>query len=104
MWVAAEPIAKEWLAENYGVSGRLKEVNRGAQTLGRVIAEAPRVLEKAEKATVAFADMAEGGLRIDDDSIERIARRQSRGAWWAQTARWIIAISLAVIAWSVLFE
>ncbi len=98
MWVAAEPVAKEWVAENYGVAGRLRDAGRGAGTLGRVIADAPRVLEQAEKATVAFANMADTGLRIDDASIERIAEKQAQGAGWRLTAQWLTALSLAAIA------
>lgn len=102
MWVAAEPVAREWLEQNFSAAGRLRTLSQSASTLGRVIAEAPRVLERAEKASIAFAGMADNGLRIDDDSIDRIARQQARGSSWRLAAQWIIAISLALIAWGVL--
>src|SRR5262249_44087185 len=68
MWTAAEPIAKEWVEANYGVVGRLKEAGEGAGTLGKVFAEVPRVLSQAERTALALADMARGGLRLDDDT------------------------------------
>ena len=43
IWSAAEPIAKEWIEANYGVSGRLREAGEGAEVLGRVMAEVPRL-------------------------------------------------------------
>jgi ubiquinone biosynthesis protein len=60
MWVAAEPIAKEWLDQNLGLPGRLREAGVGAETLGRVLAEVPRVLEQAERAALSFADALHG--------------------------------------------
>lgn len=104
MWVAAEPVAREWIEQNLSVAGRLREVQQSATTLGRVLADAPRVLEKAEKATVALAGMVDDGLRIDEHSIERIVRRQAESSTLRVVAQWVIAISLALIAWGILMR
>ena len=68
MWTAAEPIAREWMALNTGVAGRLREAGEGAEVFGRVVAEVPRLLEQAERTALALADMARNGLSLDDDT------------------------------------
>jgi ubiquinone biosynthesis protein len=98
MWTAAEPIAKEWVEANYGVVGRLKEAGEGAGTLGKVFSEVPRVLAQAERTALALADMARGGFRLDDDTIERLAAAQAHGNRWTRRALWLGALALAAIA------
>ncbi len=84
IWSAAEPIAKEWIETNYGVAGRLREAGEGAETLGKVLAEVPRLLEQAERTALALAEMARGGFRLDDDTVERLAEAQAREGRWSR--------------------
>jgi ubiquinone biosynthesis protein len=98
IWTAAEPIAKEWIEANYGVAGRLREAGEGAETLGKVIAEVPRLLEQAERTALALAEMARGGFRLDDDTIERLAAAQAWQGRWSRWALWVGALALAAIA------
>jgi ubiquinone biosynthesis protein len=103
IWSAAEPIAREWVETNYGVAGRLREAGEGAETLGRVMAEVPRLLEQAERTALALADMARGGLRLDDDTLQRLAAAQAQAGRWTRAALWIGALALSAIAlWVVM--
>src|SRR5262249_59846624 len=56
LWTAAEPIARDWVESNLGVAGRLREAGAGAETVGRVLAEVPRLLEHAERTALTLAD------------------------------------------------
>lgn len=98
IWTAAEPIAQQWIEENYGVTGRLREAGAGAEAIGKLLSDAPRLLESAERAGTALAAMAENGLRLDRSSIDQLAaeeaRRTSPGRW----ALWIGALSLLALA------
>jgi hypothetical protein len=58
----------------------------------------PRLLEQAERAALALAEMARGGLRLDEDTIERLAAAQAREARWSRWALWVGALALAAIA------
>ena len=98
MWGAAEPIAQEWVEQNYGLSGRLQEASDGAEVMGKVLAELPRVLAQAETATVALADMAQNGLRLDEETVRRIALEDARQARGGRLALWIGALALSVLA------
>jgi ubiquinone biosynthesis protein len=103
IWTAAEPIAKDWVEANYGMSGRLKEAGEGAEVLGRVMAEVPRFLEQFERTARTLADMAGGGLSIDEASIQRLAAAQARHGRSIRWAAWTIALALLVIAvWTIL--
>ncbi|MBN8911170.1 MAG: 2-polyprenylphenol 6-hydroxylase [Rhizobiales bacterium] len=98
MWVAAEPVAKEWVEANYGVRGAAKKAGEGATTIGRVLAEVPAMLAEAERASVGLAEMAREGIRLDPVSIEKIGEASGRRDRWTRVATWIGALSLAVLA------
>ena len=103
MWTAAEPVARQWFEANYGVAGRLREAGEGAETMGKVLAEVPRLLEQAERTALALADMARGGFRLDDHTIERLAEAQAHENRWTRRALWAMALIVgAVAAWLVL--
>ena len=46
----------------------------------------------------ALGVMAEGGVRLNDETIERLAQKQSRHGRWRTAALWVAAIALAVLA------
>ncbi len=54
VWVAAEPVAKEWMEANLSLLGRLKGAGRGAETIGDVLMRTPGLLQRAEQAIVGF--------------------------------------------------
>jgi ubiquinone biosynthesis protein len=101
LWTAAEPIAKEWIEANYGVVGRLRDVGDGAGAMGRLLAEVPRLLEQAERTAHSFADGVERGIKLDDDTVERLAAANAR----ASASYWPLAVTItaaatALLAWA----
>jgi ubiquinone biosynthesis protein len=102
LWTAAEPIARQWVEQNYGFPGRLRDAGENAELLGRVLVQLPRALEQAESAAQAFAAMSRDGLRLDEETIRQIATeeaRQSRSGRWAM---WVAAFALVGIALALL--
>jgi ubiquinone biosynthesis protein len=98
IWVTAEPVAREWVESNLGVAGRLREAGEGAEVFGKVLAEVPRLLDRAETTALALAEMARGGVRLDEETVQRLAAAQARHARWSRAALWIGAIALLAIA------
>ena len=98
LWVAAEPIAREWVEANLGVSGLLKDAGVGAGEIGRVLWEVPRLAQQAERVLTAAGEMAQGGVRLDEDTVKRLAAANGRAGLWGRVALWIGALSLAAIA------
>jgi ubiquinone biosynthesis protein len=96
MWVTAEPVVRGWIERKLGPAGRLEEA---AGSFGRIFSGLPTMLEDAKRATMMLSEMAaSGGLRLDRQTTEQLARAQSRQAWWTRFWLAVGAISLAVIA------
>jgi ubiquinone biosynthesis protein len=97
VWVAAEPVAKEWMDANLSPLGRLREAGRGAETIGEVLLKTPGLLQNIAQAITGFSEMARSGVRLDEDTVEKIAS-QSKRSPVADAALLIGALSLAAIA------
>jgi ubiquinone biosynthesis protein len=98
MWTAAEPIARAWVEENYGLPARLREAGAGAELMGKVLAEVPRVLDQAESLARALATMSQSGVRLDEETIRRLAAEQASQSRSGRVALWLAALSLVGVA------
>ena len=98
VWVAAEPVAREWVESNLGPLGRLKTAGRSAETLGDIIARTPDLLRQAEQALHGIAKMSQSGVTLNEATVREIAGRRSRLGRSGLAALWITALSLAAIA------
>jgi ubiquinone biosynthesis protein len=98
MWSAAEPVAREWMEQNLGLIGRLKEAGSGAQSIGELLVRSPGLLKRAETAIVGLADMAQHGVRLDDATVLRIAKENAHQDRARVLVLGVIAASLAAIA------
>ncbi|MEQ1670838.1 MAG: 2-polyprenylphenol 6-hydroxylase [Hyphomicrobium sp.] len=98
MWSAAEPIAKEWMEANLGLIGRIKEAGASAQSIGEVLLRSPGLLKRAETALYGLSDMAKDGVRLDDATVQRIAKENAKSDRVQTAGILAIAASLAAIA------
>jgi ubiquinone biosynthesis protein len=98
MWTAAEPIARQWIEENLGPIGRLREAGEGASAIGKVLADLPALLTQGQTTAVALAEMARSGFRLDEETVRSLALEEARRTRWGRVALWIIALSLAALA------
>ncbi|MDP2619341.1 MAG: 2-polyprenylphenol 6-hydroxylase [Hyphomicrobiales bacterium] len=98
MWTTAEPVVREWIETNLGAEGRLAEAAEGAASFGRFFSQVPGLLARAEHTAEALAEMADAGIRLDDATVEAVARARARRERSGRVALWIGAIALAVIA------
>jgi len=104
MWTTAEPVVREWIETRLGPQGRLEDAAAGAATLTRLVSSFPEVLSEAQRATHMLSDMAQsGGLRLDRETTEALARVQARNGSAARVALWIGAAALVVIALAQVF-
>ena len=99
MWAVATPVVREWMNEALGPEKRLAEAASGAAMLGRLAAELPEALADARRTARLLSDMAEaGGLRLDQPTLEELARMQARQTAGGRIALWVIALTLIVMA------
>lgn len=98
IWTAAEPIAREWVESNLGPAGALKDAREGASELGRLLGDVPALLGQAERTLLALAEAARSGVRLDDETVARLAEADERSARWSRLALWVGALALVAVA------
>ncbi|MDP9138804.1 MAG: 2-polyprenylphenol 6-hydroxylase [Pseudomonadota bacterium] len=103
MWVTAEPVVRSWIEAKLGPQARLEEAAEGALSLGRMVSAFPEVLSEAQKAAHMLSEMTRaGGVKLDPESTEALARAQARHDRPTRMALWIAAgAMLALLAWQV---
>jgi ubiquinone biosynthesis protein len=103
MWTTSEPVVKAWMESQIGPEAQFAAAAEGTVAVGKFVGDIPKLLGQAERTADAFAAMAEEGLRLDDQTVERLAAAQGRQDRPSRVAIWIGAIALAAIALSLLF-
>jgi ubiquinone biosynthesis protein len=103
IWVVAEPVVKEWMESQFGAGARFEQAAESAATVGRFVGDLPKLLVQAERTADAFAAMVEEGLRLDDQTVERLAEAQDRRNRASRIGIWVAAGALVVIALALLF-
>jgi len=98
MWTAAEPVAGEWIENNLGVKGRLKQAGEGLSIAGRVLSEVPQLLTQAQKTSHALQEFASNGVALNEKTLKALSKAGKRPRWWGNLALWIGALALALIA------
>ncbi len=98
LWSAAEPVAREWMEANLGMAGRLKVAGDSASEVGRLLAHLPGAMKQAERAAVAISEMAQGGVRLSQDSVSAIEATNRRSSRLRTAAILLGAASLVAMA------
>jgi len=98
LWVAAEPVAKEWMELNLGPMGRLREAGEGAGAIAKIVGDLPRLMQSAERVTMALGEISTAGIRLSDETVARIGARNAKSNWLQTAAIWMGALSLLAIA------
>ncbi|MCB1436429.1 MAG: 2-polyprenylphenol 6-hydroxylase [Rhodobiaceae bacterium] len=101
IWTTAEPVVRQWMEASLGPEGRLHEAAEGAVTLGRFVGQIPSLLARAENVAGMMSDMARSGVRLDDATVDAIARARARRDRGGRIALWVAALALAAIAFNL---
>jgi ubiquinone biosynthesis protein len=102
MWSAAEPVAREWIEANLSPLAKLRDAGEGAGAIGKLLADLPSVLEQGRDTALALAQMAGRGVRLDEETVRRLAAEEARQTRWGRLALWVGALSLALLAITIL--
>ena len=101
MWVTAEPVVRDWIERRLGPVG---QVEGAISSFGHMASSLPGMFDDAQKATAMLAEMAQsGGLRLDRETTEDLARAQSRHGRWHRYALVAGAAALVAIALKLIF-
>jgi ubiquinone biosynthesis protein len=91
MWTVAEPVVKEWMERELGATGRIREAGEGVGQTARFLAGMPELLQTAEGAFRSLAAMAAGGIRLDADTVHRLATEDRYQGRWGRRILWTAA-------------
>ncbi|MDX2259331.1 MAG: 2-polyprenylphenol 6-hydroxylase [Hyphomicrobiaceae bacterium] len=104
MWTAAEPVAKDWIDANLGVSGRMRQVGEGAGLVGEFMGDLPALLSQSRDAIAAVGSMARDGVHLDAETAQQLGSRGGGLGWLTRIAIWTGATALAILAWTALSQ
>ena len=98
LWATSEPVVRGWIEENLGPLGKIQDVGVGLQALYNATIALPELMMRGERILSNLEDAAENGLGLSGETVEGLARAQSRRIWLITAGLWIIAI---VLVWKV---
>ncbi len=102
MWKTAEPVVASWIAGNLGPRGMIEDVGDGLKALASLARQAPDFAARTERLSLEIDKMAANGLRFDAETANAIGKAEARHGRSGRWALWVIAISLAAIAFRVI--
>ena len=94
IWVAAEPIVREWVTAQLGPGAQLREAVSNVSALAAALKQAPELIERGSRLVEAI-----GGAR---DALESAAPGGRRTRLVTSVPIWIGAIALIAIAFKLL--
>ncbi|MEW7007226.1 2-polyprenylphenol 6-hydroxylase [Lentilitoribacter sp. EG35] len=100
MWKASESVVSEWIRSNLGPARFAADAKDGLIALHRLGKMAPEIAMQAEKMSSEISYMTEHGLRFDEQTAKNIGKAEAHYARGGRWALWVIAISLAMMAYS----
>jgi ubiquinone biosynthesis protein len=101
MWKVAEPIVREWIERNLGLTGRLEDAAEGAIEVGRVLGETPALLARGAALIEQLDAITRDGLVLAPETIADIGRAEARRNRWMSVALWLMVLLLAWLIYLV---
>ncbi|MEK1854320.1 MAG: 2-polyprenylphenol 6-hydroxylase [Phyllobacterium sp.] len=102
MWKASEPVVGGWIRRNLGPQGILIDARDGANALLHLARQAPELLARADRLSNELDQMAENGLRFDEQTAKAIGKAEARHTRSGRIALWVIALCLVVITYKLI--
>ncbi|PLX38047.1 MAG: 2-polyprenylphenol 6-hydroxylase [Hyphomicrobiales bacterium] len=101
MWHTSEPVVREWIEGHLGPAAMLRDTAGGVGAVGRIVRDLPMLAERAERISADLARMGRDGFRFDAATAEAIGKAEARHTRSGRIALWIIAISMAAMAFAM---
>lgn len=101
MWSTAEPVVGEWIARNLGPIGKIEGALAGAGELGKLAAALPALATRAAMLVERADALTRNGMVLAPETVDAIARAETRQSRWRTRALWVIAAALVALAWLV---
>ncbi len=97
IWEASRPVVEHWMRRELGPQGVANDAIADMRRLRAAVKRLPRSLEDFN---TAAETLTESGLRLDDDTLARLAAAQSRATRGRAVAVWILALGVSAVAFA----
>lgn len=101
MWDAAGPVVSDYIMRELGPGAKLREARDGTVAMLRLIHRVPDLADGLDVLAQQLPDLIENGIRLNDDTLKDLATEKRTSILSGRIAQWVIAVSLAVIAISM---
>ncbi|MBO6756419.1 MAG: 2-polyprenylphenol 6-hydroxylase [Roseibium sp.] len=98
MWTTAEPVVRTWIEQHLGPAGRLRDLGSGLNAVSRIATDLPLFADRIGRMSEELEKMTRDGLRFDEETAEAIGKAEARHTRSGRLALWVIAVSIAVLA------
>ncbi len=103
LWRVAEPVVKEWLADELGPAAKMAKMGAGLRAIDHFLDGLPSHLKHLEQDLDGLAKLSRGLQTMDETAIANLLSGKSSTGFSTRMALWIGAISLAILAINQLF-
>ena len=102
IWDASEPVVRTWIERHLGPIGRLEEAGRGLKTLGSILGNLPDIALRSERLLAKLERAADEGMALEQDSLDGMAKAQTRVFNWIALPLWLIVLLMGMLAYRTL--
>jgi ubiquinone biosynthesis protein len=99
MWRTAEPVVSEWIARRLGPRGQAETLVDALGRAGRLVADAPDLLARAERVAADLGAAAERGVKLAPETVGAIADAERTRTGGRTAALWAAVAALVWIGW-----
>ena len=98
LWATSEPVVRGWIEDNLGPIGKMQDLGGDALAMLRSSLALPELLLRGERILSKVEDIAAEGLGVSGETLEALARAQSKKFRWLTTGVWVLGLGL-VLHW-----
>jgi len=102
MWQASHPVVSEWIVKNLGPVGLLRDLGEAAQASTRLLRNLPEMANRFDAVSIALAEMAQNGIRLDEATVRMMSEAQARKGRLGRFALMVIACCSLVVTLKIL--
>jgi ubiquinone biosynthesis protein len=99
IWAAARPVVERWIRRELGPEGLARDA---VSDLGRLRAAIRRLPKTLEELNAAAAAIGSGGVKLDDDTVARLANANAQATRGRGIAVWVIAVWVIALSGAAL--
>ncbi|MDE2579688.1 MAG: 2-polyprenylphenol 6-hydroxylase [Hyphomicrobiales bacterium] len=95
MWKTAEPVLADWIADNLGPAGKMRDAGDALGNLARALQRAPQMMDRLEALVENMNAAQMQGVTLSPETVAALQNAQTRANRWTGWPLWLAA-ALAV--------